>query len=73
MPFSKYQVFHKRRSLLLSVMNQAGFVQHPNEWWHFSYGDQLWAWVSHMSKAHYGAFNPSESRDRTTSSPRVST
>ena len=45
MPCSKHQVFHNRRSLLFSVMEQAGFVQHPNEWWHFSYGDQLWAWT----------------------------
>ena len=25
-------------------MTKFGFAQHPNEWWHFSYGDQLWAW-----------------------------
>ncbi len=54
-PESKYHVFHKRRSLLRSVMNQAGFVQHPNEWWHFSYGDQLWCWLSSENDAIYGA------------------
>ena len=42
MPCSKHQVFHNRRSLLFSVMEQAGFVQHPNEWWHFSYGCLLY-------------------------------
>ena len=36
MPYSKYQVFHERRSLLFSVMEQAGFVHHPNEWWHLA-------------------------------------
>lgn len=36
-------------------MNQAGFVQHPNEWWHFSYGDQLWCWISNQNNAIYGA------------------
>lgn len=25
-------------------MGAAGFAQHPNEWWHYSFGDQLWAW-----------------------------
>ena len=55
MPSSKHHVFHKRRSLLLSVMKQAGFVQHPSEWWHFSYGDQLWSWFSKQGNAIYGA------------------
>ena len=53
--FSKCQVFHNRRSLLFSVMEQAGFAQHPNEWWHFSYGDQLWSWSSKKGNAIYGA------------------
>lgn len=38
--------FHKNRELLRNVMTEAGFQQHPNEWWHFSYGDQLWAWLT---------------------------
>ncbi len=36
--------FHHHRSLLRHSLSQAGFSQHPNEWWHFSLGDQLWAW-----------------------------
>ena len=55
MPYSKHHVFHERRSILYSVMEQAGFVQHPNEWWHFSYGDQLWSWFSKQGNAIYGA------------------
>ena len=55
MPYSQPHVFHNRRSLLCSVMEKAGFVQHPNEWWHFSYGDQLWSWASNQSNAIYGA------------------
>jgi len=31
------------RKLLVLVMNFADFVQLPTEWWHFSYGDQIWA------------------------------
>ena len=52
---SKAYVFHERRSLLSSVMEHAGFVQHPNEWWHFSYGDQLWSWLTKKGNAIYGA------------------
>jgi len=42
------QVFHSHREHLKQVMIQAGFRQHPNEWWHFCYGDQLWAWLGHQ-------------------------
>lgn len=38
------QKAHSHRCLLAEVMASAGFRQHPNEWWHFSVGDQLWAW-----------------------------
>lgn len=34
------------RQLLHYVMRQAGFQRHYHEWWHFSWGDQLWAWLS---------------------------
>ena len=72
MPCSKHQVFHKRRSLLFSVMEQAGFVQHPNEWWHFSYGDQLWSWLSKKGNAIYGAALD-VSKDITLSEPSLVT
>ena len=36
--------WHQRRQLLAEVMGAAGFAQHPNEWWHYSFGDQFWAW-----------------------------
>ncbi len=55
-------VWNFRRVLLFEVMNKVGFVQHPNEWWHFSYGDQLWAWRSNSSNAFYGACSVSESK-----------
>ena len=47
--------FHRDRQLLNEVMIHSGFARHPNEWWHFSYGDQLWAWTSHQRAAIYGA------------------
>lgn len=39
------QHFHFNRQLLHKVMTNAGFLQHPYEWWHFSLGDQMWAWL----------------------------
>ena len=41
---SDAQRWHQRRQLLADVMKASGFAQHPNEWWHYSFGDQLWAW-----------------------------
>lgn len=37
--------FHANRTLLYEVMAEAGFRQHQGEWWHFSLGDQMWAWL----------------------------
>ena len=52
-PDSDAATWQQRRDLLRQVMAQQGFVQHPNEWWHFSYGDQLWAWRSDVAEAIY--------------------
>jgi zinc D-Ala-D-Ala dipeptidase len=41
------QQYHQHRQLLQRVMTDVGFVRHPDEWWHFSLGDQLWAWLNH--------------------------
>ncbi len=46
--------FHSDRKLLNQVMTYSGFQRHPNEWWHFSHGDQLWAWISNEKIAIYG-------------------
>ncbi len=46
---------HCNRLRLRQAMLAAGFVMHPWEWWHFSYGDQLWAWQAGQVEAHYGA------------------
>lgn len=40
---------HRRRQLLRQVMLEAGFSGHPKEWWHFSYGDQMWVWHTRQS------------------------
>jgi D-alanyl-D-alanine dipeptidase len=53
-----YLLWHGRRQTLRQAMEGAGFVQHPNEWWHFSWGDQLWAWRSGAAQACYGRLDP---------------
>ena len=41
--------YHFNRQLLDEVMTQAGFYRHPGEWWHFSLGDQMWAWLHNQN------------------------
>ncbi|PSO49210.1 MAG: D-alanyl-D-alanine dipeptidase [Cyanobacteria bacterium SW_9_44_58] len=53
------QLYQQRRALLKAVMVEAGFRQHPQEWWHFSCGDQMWAWLKRQEvpqevMAYYG-------------------
>jgi D-alanyl-D-alanine dipeptidase len=58
---SQAALFQQRRDLLAAVMLEAGFAQHPNEWWHFSHGDQLWAWRTGDHQAIYGRWGLSSS------------
>jgi D-alanyl-D-alanine dipeptidase len=46
--------WHGHRTALAVCMAAAGFARHPNEWWHFSHGDQLWAWLQQRPLAVYG-------------------
>ena len=69
---SCFSLFADRRALLLKCMESAGFVQHPHEWWHFSYGDQLWAWKRKKSNAIYGSVQQ-DSKSETNSVPSLST
>jgi zinc D-Ala-D-Ala dipeptidase len=46
------------RRLLYWVMTEAGFANNPTEWWHYSWGDQLWARLTRQPAAHYGACIP---------------
>lgn len=53
-PDSEAALWHRRRQRLAEAMAAAGFARHPNEWWHFSCGDQLWAWRQGEPIARYG-------------------
>lgn len=45
------QQYHFNRQLLNRVMTNAGFCRHPGEWWHFSVGDQMWAWLDNLNNS----------------------
>lgn len=43
----------KNRDMLVAAMHATGMVNYPDEWWHFSYGDRLWAEVTGRSDAFF--------------------
>lgn len=43
------------RRVLYHVMRDSGFENNPTEWWHFSHGDQMWAFLRGEPAAFYGA------------------
>jgi D-alanyl-D-alanine dipeptidase len=43
------------RRLLASVLIEAGFAPYPQEWWHWSYGDDIWA-LRNGQPARYDVF-----------------
>ncbi len=53
-PGSPEAGYHVHRQKLAEAMAASGFRQHPGEWWHFSLGDQLWAWRAGHPEARYG-------------------
>lgn len=41
------------RRLLYWIMTEEGFVNNPTEWWHYSWGDQMWAALGDAAAALY--------------------
>ncbi|HTE58425.1 MAG TPA: M15 family metallopeptidase [Verrucomicrobiae bacterium] len=46
------------RQILLRAMLDAGFASCMPEWYHFSYGDQVWAWFYGKSESLYSPIDP---------------
>ena len=44
----------KMRGILKKAMEDAGFINYPAEWWHFSYGDHQWAWLTGRKDCFFG-------------------
>ncbi|MGV2832106.1 M15 family metallopeptidase [Myxosarcina sp. GI1(2024)] len=47
--------YQLHRQLLNKVMSEAGFCRHPREWWHFSLGDRMWAWLNQRENSAFTA------------------
>lgn len=45
----------RNRDILAHAMDAAEFINHPAEWWHWSYGDRYWAFQTVGETARYGA------------------
>ncbi|WP_205596280.1 M15 family metallopeptidase [Modicisalibacter sp. 'Wilcox'] len=52
------RLWRDRRRILYHAMVDAGFANLPSEWWHYSYGDQMWAWYRGEPRALFGATAP---------------
>ena len=48
------------RRILFNALVKAGFVNYPREWWHYSYGDRMWAVYGHKPFAIYGKVDNKE-------------
>lgn len=47
----------QNRRILREAMEQAGFVWYPGEWWHYCYGDRMWAVYTRQERCFYGPVN----------------
>jgi len=43
----------KNRNILIDALASQGLVNYPEEWWHFCYGDRLWAEITGRDKAFF--------------------
>lgn len=50
----------KNRYYLLDKMKQLSFVNFPTEWWHYCYGDRMWAAYSGKKECFYGYVEPNK-------------
>ncbi len=55
--FSKYCTKEEKnnRKILRKAMLKSGFYYYPGEWWHYSYGDRMWAAYTGNTFAIYGS------------------
>lgn len=48
----------ENRRLLYNIMIEQGFTNFVNEWWHYDYGNQLWAYNGNHENAIYSSTKP---------------
>jgi len=44
----------KNRGILIDALESVGFINYSSEWWHFSYGDHQWAYLTDKAEAIFG-------------------
>ena len=44
----------KNRKILRDALSKSGLVNYPSEWWHYSFGDRLWARLTGSKLAIFG-------------------
>ena len=44
----------ENRTILREAMESVGFVWYPGEWWHYCYGDRMWAVYTGRTECFYG-------------------
>lgn len=44
----------QNRTILREAMESVGFVWYPGEWWHYCYGDRMWAVYTNRKECMYG-------------------
>lgn len=54
-PDTRQRRVRDHRRLLYHAMLDAGFSNLPSEWWHYDFGDQLWAWHTGATQALFGS------------------
>src|SRR3989338_3138540 len=47
------EIQKQNRKILRDAMTKAGFAYYPLEWWHYSYGDRMWAAYTKQSECFY--------------------
>lgn len=50
----EFEEARRFRRLLFWLAQRQGIVVNPTEWWHHSWGDQMWAWATKAPYAMYG-------------------
>ena len=45
----------RNRQTLVAALSEAGLVNYPTEWWHWSFGDRYWAFSTKAASTRYAA------------------
>ena len=52
------------RKYLKNNLENLGFKNFPAEWWHYSYGDKMWAAYNFNKECIYGYIEPEEQNEK---------